>query len=249
MKFSYTEIWQDTVRMLRANAPLFLAVAGVFFFLPALLIAYFVPQPEGSNMATALAEMEAYMNANWHWVLLANIVNSMGAVAIYLLLFDPRGRTVGGALAGALPILPFYFILSLLTTISVIAGLALLILPGIYLLGRLMPSGAVMVADGHRNPISAMRGSWGLTKGKGWAVAGLVLLIFVTGWIATLALTSVFGSIFLLVGGREGLGGLLVLILNAAIGSVLSLLLVVLCAAIYRRLASPASAPAAAAAD
>ena len=247
MKFSYTEVWQDAVRMLRVNASLFLGIAGVFFFLPALLVGHLIPQPEGaSTIAAAIADMERYMNANWHWVLLASLVNSVGAIAIYLLLFDRQGRTVGSAISSALPILPFYFILSLIVSVSILFGMVLLVVPGLYLAGRLMVSGALMVAERRRSPIAAVGGSWRLTKGKGWAIAGLLVVIFVVGWILTTAITSVLGVIFLLAAGREGLGPLLVIILQSALGAVFSIVLIVLFAAIYRRLAAPASAPAAA---
>lgn len=245
MKFSYNEVWQDAVRMLRANASLFFGIAGAFFFLPALLVGYFAPPPEGApSVAAAVADMERYMSANWHWVLLANLVNSVGAIAIYLLLFDRRGHTVGSAISAALPILLFYFILSLIVTAVIVFGLALLIVPGLYLTGRLMISNAVMVAEDRRNPIAALGGAWRLTKGKGWAVAGLLLAVFIVGTIVTIAITSVLGVLFLLVGGTEGLGPMLVLILESALGAAFSLVLIVLFGAVYERLAAPASAPA-----
>ncbi|HEX8213842.1 MAG TPA: hypothetical protein VF582_00045 [Allosphingosinicella sp.] len=247
MKFSYAEAWQDAVRMLRSNASLFLGIAGAFFFLPALLVGYFAPQPEPQpTIAATIDAMQAYMDLNWHWVLLANLVNSLGAIAMYLLLFDAQGRTVGAAIAAALPILPLYFVLSLILSLSILLGLVLAIVPGVYLIGRLTISGAVMVAERRRNPIAALGGSWRLTKGKGWAVAGFLLVVFVVGWIFSLAVTSVLGSIFLLAAGNEGLGPLLVLILDSALEAAVSVVMIVLYAAIYRRLEAPASAPAAA---
>lgn len=240
MKFSYSAAWNDAVQMLRRNSSLLLALAGVFFFLPALLVGHFIPQPEGSETIEAMAaDLRIYISENWHWLLLANIVNMIGTIAIYLLLFGPRDRTVGSAIAGALPILPFYFIMSIIAFVTVGFGFVWLVLPGIYLLGRLVVSGPVMVAENRRNPIDAIRGSWARTKGKGWAVAGLVVLVFVAGYLLFFAVTAVLGSIFLLVGGKEGLGGLLVLILQSACTAILSTVLIVLFAAIYRSLSAP----------
>ena len=238
MKFSYSAVWDDTMRMLRANGALFSGIAGVFFFLPALLIAYFAPQPEGAQTLTQLmTDMEAYFAANWPWLLIANLVNMMGAIAIYLLLFDTRGHTVGGSLAGALPILPFYFILSFLSTAIILFGFLWFVLPGIYLVGRLIVGGPLMVAEGRRSPFAALGGSWRLTRKRGWAVAGLVVIIAIVGWLLTTIVTAVLGSVLILIGGREGLGGLLVLILGSALGALFSLVLAVLLAAIYRQLA------------
>ena len=38
MKFSYSAVWDGTVRIFRGNASLLLAVAGVFLFLPLVII-------------------------------------------------------------------------------------------------------------------------------------------------------------------------------------------------------------------
>jgi hypothetical protein len=147
MKFSYTAVWNDVVAMLRANGSLLLAIAGVFFLLPALLTGYLLPQPEQAASGEAqLARMMEYYTANIGWLLLGNLVNMVGVIAIYLLLFDARGRTVGGAIAGALPILPFYLLMSILVGLAVGVGLVLLVLPGIYLMGRLVAAGPPEVA-------------------------------------------------------------------------------------------------------
>lgn len=240
MKFSYTAVWNDVVAMLRANGSLLLAIAGVFFLLPALLTGYLLPQPEQAASGEAqLARMMEYYTANIGWLLLGNLVNMVGVIAIYLLLFDARGRTVGGAIAGALPILPFYLLMSILVGLAVGVGLVLLVLPGIYLMGRLVAAGPAMVAEGRHNPLDAIRGSWAKTRGKGWAVAGMVLIVAISGLLLSMVATVVLGSVFYLIGGREGVGPLLVLILNSAVGALFSTVLYVLFAAIYRALRSP----------
>ena len=241
MKFSYSEVWDDTVGMLRRHGSLLLALAGVFFLLPALLIGYFFPTPANPD-GDPIGALFAYYRENWAWLTIGSLVNAIGSVAIYLLLFDRRGGTVGSAIGAAVPIVPFYFLMSILVTLAIGFGFALLILPGIYLIGRLATSGTVMVAEGRRNPFDSIGGSWRLTKGRGWAAAGLILLVGLAGAILSFAITAVLGSIFLLIGGREGVGGLLVLILNSALTAILYTLLIVLLAAIYRRLSPAESA-------
>ena len=245
MKLSYSATWNDTVQMLRANSSLLLAIAGAFFFLPAVLVGYLLPQPAGAQTVTQmLADMRAYFSDNWHWLLLSNLINMIGAIAIYLLLLQPRGRTVGGAIGGALPLLPSFFILTILVYLVVGFGLFWFLLPGIYLLGRLGTSGAVMVGEDRKNPFSAIGGSWRLTKSNGWAIAGLIVIVFVAGYLLMFAVTAVLGSIFLLIGGREGVGGLLVAILGAALTAILLTVIYALFAAIYRALSAPAPAAA-----
>lgn len=234
MKFSYSAVWDDTATMLRGNASLLLAIAGVFLFFPALIIGYALPQPE-AEPGRIVEVMTVYFSANWHWFLLANIINMVGAIAMLLLLLDREGRTVGGAIAAAIPILPFYFAGAVLSNLIIILGFFALIVPGLYLFGRLAIIGPVIVAD-ERNPVRAIARAFQLTKGKGWAVFGLVLLVAIAGVIVSWALTAVLGSVSLLLLG-DRIGGLLVVILEALMSAVLSTILVVLAAAIYRRLA------------
>lgn len=236
MKFSYSAVWNDAVRMLKAHGSLLLAIAGVFFLLPGLLLGYALPQPTGSGQ-DAIDALFRHYRENWIWFLIANIVNLVGGIAIYRLLFDRDGQTVGGAIGGALPILPMYFIMTVLSSMAIGAGLVLFLLPGIYLLGRLVISGAAMVAEGLRSPIAPIGRSWELTRRRGWAVAGLVLIVAVAGFLLSFVTTAVLGTVFVLIGGREGLGPLLVLILNSAITAIFTTVMIVLFAAIYRALA------------
>lgn len=242
MKFSYSAIWDDTVRMLKSHGSLVLALAGVFFFLPELLIGYFVPAP--TDETPTIAALMAYYRENSLVLLLKSLVNALGAVSMYLLLFDQKGRTVGSAIGAALPLFIFYFITAMLVTMAVSFGFLLLIIPGIYLLGRLAISGPVLVAENRKNPLDAIGGSWRLTQGNGWAIAGLIVIVSLAGMILTFAITAILGSIFILIGGREGVGGLLVLILTSALTAGLYTVVIVLLAAIYRRLSGPeASVP------
>lgn len=238
MNFSYGEVWNDTVAALKANASLLVAIAGAFLFLPALLTAYLIPPPEAATtIPEMVARMSEYIRTNWHWSFLANIVNMVGTLAIYQLLLAPDGRTVGGTIVDAVRYVPSYFILWILIMVPITVGFFLLIVPGIYLMGRLAISGAVLVGERQLNPIAAVGAAFARTRGKGWTVAGLILLVAVSGMILMIAVEAVLGSAFLLVGGgRDGVGGLLVAVLNAALGAAFSTVMIVLLAAIYRAL-------------
>jgi hypothetical protein len=242
MKFSYSAVWDDVMTLLRSHGSLLFAIAGVFFLLPILLTGYLLPQPTPTSAGDVMGAMSRYYQENWPWLLLATVVNTIGSIAIYLLLFDGRGRTVGGAIAASLPILPFYFLMSILTGLAIGLGLGLFILPGLYLLGRLTLAPAVMVAEGQRSPLRSIGGSWALTRKRGWAVAGLVVIVALVGYLLSFVITAVLGSVFILLLGREGVGGFLMLILNAAVTSALLTVLLVLFAAIYRAL-RPAASP------
>jgi hypothetical protein len=240
MKFSYSAVWSDTVGLIRANATILAAIAGVFVFLPALLLAYFLPQPQTAQPDEALRVMMEYLNEVWPWHLLANVVGMVGAIAMLLLLLGRRGTTVGGLIATALAILPFYLLASICSGILLVIGFILLFVPGFYLIGRLAPVGPVVVAEGRRNPIDVIQRALQLTKGKGWAVTGLVLLVAIAGSILSLAVTAVLGIVLALVGGD--IGRFLILVLQALGGAVLTTVLIALLAAIYRALSESAAA-------
>lgn len=238
MQFSYSAIWDDTVRMLRASTSLLLAVAGVFLFLPALVLGVIAPQPTGE---ISLAMMMEYVAANWPLLLLVNLIGITGNLAILTLVLDEGRPTVGAAIRSAFMLLPFYFLASIVSGFLIFLGTLAFILPGFYAIGRLAVLGPVMVAEGRRQPIDAVRRTLALTKRRGWAILGLILLVVIAFYIVNMAVTAVLGSIFLLIdraGGGPGIGAFLLLILESALGAIFSALLIVLVGSIYRRLTS-----------
>lgn len=245
MPLSYSAIWDDLTALLRSHASLIATVAGVFLFLPGLLVAYFLPQPEPVDMGRIGQLWMEYLNANWHWLLLNSLVGMVGSIAILLLIFA-RDISVGGAIAAAVALLPTYFIASLLSSLAMGVGIFLLIVPGLYLLGRFAPLNAVVAAEAHRNPIAALRRCWALTRGQGWAILGLFLIVALTAAIIVGIATTLLGIVFILVAGQD-VGQLLTLIVRTAGNAALIVLLLVLGAALYRRLSEGRSAGAPAA--
>jgi hypothetical protein len=236
MPFSYSAVWDDTVRMLRSHSSLIVAIAGVFIFLPTLLIAYFLPQEEAQPQQV-IAQFLDYVSANFHWLLLGRLVEMVGTIAILLLVFRPAQLTVGAAIGRGVALLPFYFISSLASGLIILAGLLLLLVPGLYLLGRLATIGVVVVVEDRRNPIDAVRRSFEVTKGRGWTVLGLVLIVFIAGIICIGALVAVIGALLLLLAGPD-LGAMLILILRSLANTALVIVLILLVAAVYRQLVS-----------
>lgn len=237
--FSYSRVWDDTLRMLRANAGLLSAIAGVFLFLPAVLVAHFVAPPEGGTTPAEMIElMISWWQSNAHWMLLSALVNMVGLIAIYLLLLGEPRMTVGGAVAAALPILPFYIVLTLVLNLSLAAAFLLFVIPFIYLLGRLSLASPVLVAEMRRSPFSALERSWALSRGLGWQIALLVVLVYITALVINVAVSSALGVVIVLLLGSEGVGGLLLAIVGAILSAATTLVATVLLAAIYRALTS-----------
>jgi len=237
MSFSYNAVWEDTLKLLRRHAPLLAAIAGVFLFLPALLIAVLLPPPvpqAGGDPQSAVQLWLDYYGAAGPWLTLESLVAMVGTLAMLRLVF--ARDTVGGALVQGLILTPFYFLLSLICSVMIGFGLILILVPGLYLIGRLAPFSAVLVAENRRNPLDAIRRTFALTKGHGWAILGLVFVVAVVAVIAMGVADTMFGLIFILAAGQE-LGKLLTAVVASALSAALGTLLVMLYAAIYRALA------------
>lgn len=242
MRFSYSAVWDDAAAMIRAHGSLIAALAGVFLFLPSLLIAQLLPKPTVTDPSRAFDAMRDFYMANLLWLLLASLVSMIGTIAILKLLLGPRGTSVGGAIAAAFPLLPFYFLAALVSNLMLAIGFLLLVVPGLYLFGRLAPLGPVVVAEKRYNPVDSIGRAWALTKGRGWAVLGFVLLVGVAGAVSVLVVDGVAGVLFVLVAGK-GLGTFLSGIVSAAAGAAFSALFAVVFAALYRGLTAGAPGP------
>lgn len=237
-KFTQNDAWADTLRLMRAHWGALVAIAGVFNFLPVLLANHFVPWPEpapGMEPARALAMYGSFLRQNLIWFVLESFVIMIGSAAVLRLVFRQH-VTVGGALWFGILLLPAYSTMLLFINFAVCIGLVLLIVPGLYLIGRLFPAGAAMVAEDRRNPIETIRRAFALTSGHGWQILGLYILVALPGGILIYAVGAVTGSFFILLAGQE-LGKLLAGILLAALNALLTTLLTMLSAAVYRALA------------
>jgi hypothetical protein len=241
MRFSYSEVWNDAVALLRNNAAIAIALAGVFIFLPQLVTAYFLPTPVAEKPDELVRVMTDYFLSSWHWLLLARLVGMVGAISLLLLFLDARGRSVGTLISAAILILPFYFLASIVSGFLVAAGCLLLIVPGLYLLGRLTLVGPDVVVAGTRNPIAAVSRSFAQTRGNGWSVLGLLILIAIPGVIIVGVIGMLLGIIFLAVAGQD-VGAFLTQIVQAAGGAALEVALLAVIAALYRRLGETGSA-------
>lgn len=238
MPFSYDRAWQDLVAMFRDSWALLLTLAGVFVFFPAFALFVFAPMPEAQPDGTPQAAIEliyTYYQNTMIWLLLVNAIGAFGQAAVLSLLLDRARPTVGEALGVAAGLFPAYFVVQFLTNFATGAGLMLLLVPGIYLLGRFAVAGPLLIAERLGNPIRALSAGWQATDKRGWRIAGLVLLVFIVSWITMSAATSIItilGSLLVSESTRPLVGGFAGALSSAGV----SLLLTVLSAAIYRQL-------------
>ena len=240
--FSYDRTWADLVALARAHTEIVLVIAGLFLLLPAFALGLYVkpPVPPAEVNAETLRAANEYIANNWHVLLATNVAKCFGEAAILAVLLNTRGQTVATSLSTALALLFPYVVLSLITNFAVFAGLIALIVPGIYLIGRLAVAGPAMFADREANPLNAIARSLSLTRNKGWRVVGLIILVMVVLFVLTSALSSVVTVLLALVvpaSAQDAVNALIAALLSATI----SLVAVLLIAAIYRQLAGAPS--------
>ena len=265
MKLDLGQAWNDATAMLSANRQVLLVLGGIFFFLPSLLSGIVVPQvppPAGYEEA----QMSAYLEANnahvmqWWWMYLLVIAALiLGYLAILTLLRDPRrlsvGSSIGQALAALLPAIGAYVLFSLvlgaIVTVLLLLTAAtggiggiitvpLMIFAVIYLSVRASMSAPVIAVEGQRNPVAVLKRSWALTKGN----AGRLLAFYLLLGIAYIVLAVVIGGVLSLLAALfpPSAGALLLGIVGGLIGTVFTVIMLCVIAAVHRRLSGRSDA-------
>lgn len=245
MKLSYSRAWDDVTALFRAHADLLIAIAGVFLLLPAVAAGFLIPEPvfTTTDIPGRTRELLEHVRAHAPMTFLLSIPTALGQIAILTLLLDPSRPTVAQALKlGATLLISFILLNNILINLSVAAGLVLLLLPGLYLLGRLAPASAAMVAERQFNPLVAYARGWQVSRGNGWRIFGLIAIVMIVAWVLDLAITSVIGAIAALAFSDE-----VARVINILVGGVsaalVGIVVLLLTAAIYRALAERAPAP------
>ena len=238
-KLSFDAAWADLVAIGKTNASVLAVLAGAFLLLPNFAELLFAPPPNIKSFDwNGLRQLEAYYQDNALVLLLCNLPVWLGSAAILSLLLDPGRLTVGEALKSAFRLLPSAIILNWLTQLIIVSGLFLLLVPGIYLIGRLMLAAPAQMAERIANPFRAIGRSIALSAGNGWRITGFVALIVVVAIIAASAANAVFGILMNIILPKDILGDGIAL-LRSFIGAATALLLLLVGAAVYRQLALP----------
>jgi hypothetical protein len=238
LKFDMGAAWNDALALTRLHRPLVATLAGVFLFLPQLAVALLGP---GDPAFAPGAPPEAILSAFTDWfyamlpyMLILLVIGTIGQLAILRLWLAPPGLSVGEAMAASLPLMPGAIIAGILSGIAIYLGMLLLIVPGLYLIGRLNLS-LIAIADREvRNPITALQASWAVTQGNGWRIVGYLILIGLALGVIFLLAGMIVGA---LLGAILGDTSLVVLaVLESAATAIIGVLVLGVYAAIYRQL-------------
>lgn len=235
-KFDMGAAWEDATALVRAHLPLTGILAGLFFFLPGMAVALLGPVPLAPPANATPEQLSGMLMADlrlqFPWLLAIVVASTIGSVAILRLWLARSGTSVGEALSFAFTMIPTLLVIFLIQSFAFGIALLLLIVPAIYLMGRLATVYPVLADRGSRNPIEALQGSWQLTEGNGWRVAFFVILFVVV----LVIVTSIVGGVTSLFGQHGSFGYVIGSAINSAVSAGFGLFNTAIIASIYRQL-------------
>jgi len=261
MKFDSNRAWQQASAMISANREVVLAMAGVFFLLPQLVIALMFPEPAiGDSMTQEqmLEAMRVYYVSMLPVSLPLALFQSVGTISVLILLGDSTRPTVGEAIRRSLKAVVPYILGALLLGLAfglvaaLAAGLgaatggtalaviliAAVLFGAVYVGIRCSLSAATIALDGILNPVAALKRSWDLTRGNAARILGFYALILIGAVVISSVAGIVIGLPLSLAFGAET-GRIVQMVIAALVGAVISLYLVAIIAAVHRQLAGP----------
>ncbi|MGJ8537332.1 MAG: hypothetical protein ACSHW2_09280, partial [Parasphingopyxis sp.] len=109
-RFSPSAGWDEVRQLLGRDMALLVAIAGVFFLLPGLILSFRLPPIEDiSSLSAVAAVLRPYLLL----IFLISLIQMAGQLAIWSLVMASGRLTVGEAIKAALLFLPFYFLINL----------------------------------------------------------------------------------------------------------------------------------------
>ncbi|MDR6147569.1 hypothetical protein QE363_003362 [Sphingomonas sp. SORGH_AS870] len=192
MTFDMMAALRDAWGLFRRNADLTLRLAAPFLFLPTLALGLLVPAPPlpEEDAADGAARAMAWVDSvgNWAgqyggWYFATYAIGLIGTAALLALHLGGGRLTVGQALNVSLRIAPRFLLAMILVALPVGAGMLLYILPGLYVAGRLLLVGPILLAERRMPALAALARSFALTRGVGLPMAALASCTYLGGMI------------------------------------------------------------------
>jgi len=270
MTFDMSKAWQNATAMIKANRDVLTVIAGIFFFLPALVTGFAIPPVDPAVLDDPAALQAAFWASysDWFWLsALSMLMQVTGILAMLVLLRDRRRPTVAQALrAGLKALLPaigtglvmaFGIVLVSVAVGTVIALLAASLGVGgssivslvstivgaffLYAGIRLSLWTPVIAVDGVRNPITVLRRSWRMTRGNALRLAVFFALLVVVYFVVFIILGMLTSALTLVLG--EGAGLIIGVLVGGLVGALATMIFTSVTAAIHRQLSGPWAAP------
>jgi len=259
MRFDSNLAWQQAAANVRANRDVLFSLAGVFILLPSLAFALLVPQPEplpGMEPGQIMEMARAFYAESAPWMIPVALLQGTGTLAMLALLTDRNRPTVGEAIRlgtlgllsyiGAQLLVAFGFGLcgGLLLGIAIATGstaiitlVALLVFAALILVGiKTSLAPAVIMVEGQRRPLAALRRSWMLTKGNSLRIGLFYLLLLTVFLVVALLVGGIFSALGSIIAGAEG-ARTIEAVASSSLGAIVTLYFVAIVAAIHQQLA------------
>lgn len=222
----------------RAHKEAILAIWGALLFMPGWAVKYLAGDIDFStakSMVDFATVVSLYFSQHWYILLPGNLVTTFGALAIYALLVRHDLPTIGAVMRFAIYAFPLYFAVQLTRNLSIMLGFYLLLIPGLYLMGRLAPLSPLYASGQRTGYVNLFKKCWALSRGAGWSIFFFLLIIMVISFIILLVAQLILGIAVQLLSGGTGLP-LLAAALAAAVDALLYLALMLAITAIFRQL-------------
>lgn len=238
-KLDYRSVGADARGLLKAHSEPIIAIAGFFIFMVNWVSANLLPEiavSEVGNIAATIAALRDFFEANWQVLLPTMLTTMYGGLAVYVLLVGPKVAKVGDALTGGLTLFIPYVLASILAGWVTFAGFLALLLPGLYLTGRLAVLPAVIAGERGLGIIGSIRRTWEISRDCGWAI--LIVMLFTALMIRLVSgiVMSVVSAVSRSIAGDGGVP-LLETGVAAVFVSIEAVVFILLMVAIYRQLA------------
>jgi len=249
--------WNAATRLLRANRSVLPVLAGLFFFVPQVLLTALVPDVPADLEGEAAAQAALDIFADWFALIFAvTLVQAMGMIAIAALLADRTRPTVREAMGKALRMLPTYvaaamvviagiglFALMILLPLTIVmgeGGAAIALVPifaaAVWVNVRTLVLVPVICAEGLRNPFDALKRTWALTTGRGARMLLVLVLFVIAALVISIITTVVPGSLLIAALGLDT-GRAIVGLIEGAVSAALIMVWTALIVAIHAQIA------------
>lgn len=209
-------------------------------------------------MQQALDQISALYADNWPVLLAVSIAGFIGSMSLLALLSDRGHPTVGEALGKGIRSIPAYIAAQLLSALAaglalglpfgvvtafapppVAAVVALLLIVAIaYAAIKFSLIAPVIAIDGERNPMAAIARSWRLTKGNSLRIFAFFVLLFVVIVIIGVLVQGILTLLLSAAGGEVARIGIAAV--SALVNAMITVIFLVVLAAIHRQLAGAA---------
>jgi hypothetical protein len=269
VKFSMSEAWRDATAMMSGNREVLLIVAGLFFFLPSVVLALMMGDVQGvagTDPETANEAMMETYRRGWWAIVLMTLASIIGSLALLALLRDHGRPTVGEAIRMAvvrlLPAIGTYLlvgiggiIVTLLTFAvagpllgledtsspqQVLAVASIAFLIMLYPAVRLSLATPAIAIDKLSNPLRVLARSWRLTQGQGLRLLIFYVLLAIAYFVIAIVIGMALMALTLATG--PSVGQTINAIVSGMLSAAVSVVFVAVLAAAHRQLAGPSEA-------